>query len=439
MRVKRYVVDSLPHAQELIKNDLGRDAVILYTKPVRAGGLFGLFGKKKFEVIAAVDHFPPDTWADGRDARRERQTVSPDGQPAGGRPLTAVPAAVARAYRAASEAVPSPSAADAAPPAAERRAPVRPSREEAQAAPPADTAASASGSTTAPDGLAGEIRALKEMVARLMVNPARMSHLPPALQAICQHLDQQGVSDALVARLVDRLLSGASEVADNEKVLWAEAQEALAALIAELAPPRSEREAQLHVFVGPTGVGKTTTIAKLAAEQVLKHRRKVAFVTADTYRIAAVDQLRTYANILNVPLEVVFSADDLRKALAKLADCDRIYMDTAGRNYRNASFVEELKALLEPAPACATHLVLSLTTKYEDLRAVVANFLPLSIVSIIFTKADETSSYGALLNVASEFGLPTRYICCGQNVPDDIWPATPARIADLLVGGKGRA
>ncbi|HEY8342157.1 MAG TPA: flagellar biosynthesis protein FlhF [Calditerricola sp.] len=443
MRVKRYIVDSLPHAHELIKNDLGRDAVILYTKPVRKGGLFGLFGKKKFEVIAAVDQVPPSAPAGEEDPRRKGQAVSPEGEPAGGGRSTAVPAVAARAYRAASEAAKHPSASERAapPPVSETSASDRHLREvpAAQAPDSARTARSGAPLVSASDDLAGEIRALKEMVARLMVGPARMSSLPPALQEVCQHLAEQGVSDELVARLVERLMPAAGEGASDAEAVWAEARRAIEALLAEVAPPRPTAEAQVHVFVGPTGVGKTTTLAKLAAEQVLKHRRKVAFVTADTYRIAAVDQLRTYANILNIPLEVVFSADDLRKALAKLADCDRIFLDTAGRNYRNASFVEELKTLLAPAASCATHLVLSLTTKYEDVKAIVANFLPLSIRAVIFTKADETSSYGALLNVAGEFGLPTAYVCCGQNVPDDIWPATPARIAHLLVGEKRRA
>ncbi|MGG2201708.1 AAA family ATPase [Paenibacillus validus] len=186
-------------------------------------------------------------------------------------------------------------------------------------------------------------------------------------------------------------------------------------------------------FVGPTGVGKTTTIAKLAAEQVLKHHRKVGFITSDTYRIAAVEQLKTYATILNVPLEVVFSPSDLTKAFDNLKDCDLIFMDTAGRNFRNEMYVSELNALLKSSGKSETFLVLSLTTKYKDMKAITSNFSKFKLHKVLFTKMDETDSYGAILNLVREFGLQISYIANGQSVPDDIRVLQEQFIIDLIL------
>ena len=163
-------------------------------------------------------------------------------------------------------------------------------------------------------------------------------------------------------------------------------------------------------FVGPTGVGKTTTIAKLAAEQVLKYHRKVGFITSDTYRIAAIEQLKTYATILNVPLEVVFSPQDLTKAFHNLEECDVIFMDTAGRNFRNEMYVSELNSLLKTQGNSETILVLSLTTKYRDMRAITNNFNKFKLDKVLFTKMDETDSYGAIVNIVHEF-LTAAFVC----------------------------
>jgi flagellar biosynthesis protein FlhF len=189
-------------------------------------------------------------------------------------------------------------------------------------------------------------------------------------------------------------------------------------------------------FVGPTGVGKTTTIAKLAAEQVLKHKRSVGFITSDTYRIAAVEQLKTYANILNIPLEVVFSPLDLPKAFEKLADRDVIFMDTAGRNFRNEMYVSELNSLLRTQERYETYLVLSLSMKYNDMSAITHNFSKFGLDKVLFTKADETVTFGSIINLLYDFDLSLSYLTDGQNVPDDIRPMDVDKLADWLLEGS---
>ena len=187
-------------------------------------------------------------------------------------------------------------------------------------------------------------------------------------------------------------------------------------------------------FVGPTGVGKTTTIAKLAAEDTLRRRRTVGLITSDTYRIAAVDQLRTYADILGLTLEVVFSPAEAARAFQQLEDKDRVLMDTAGRNYRSELQIHEVSSLLRSAPDADTCLVLSLTGRTADMEAVAKPFIQHGVDKVIFTKLDETTVYGAALNLVLGHGLHPVYLTFGQTVPDDLEPFRPLRYANLLLG-----
>jgi flagellar biosynthesis protein FlhF len=181
-------------------------------------------------------------------------------------------------------------------------------------------------------------------------------------------------------------------------------------------------------------VGKTTTIAKLAAGQSIKFGRQIGLITSDTYRIAAVDQLRTYANILNVPMEVVFSPMDLPKAFKQLEDRELIYMDTAGRNFRNELHVSEVNSLLQSSEESETVLVLSLTGKTQDMMAVADNFVKYGVRKVLFTKLDETSVYGSILNLALQNELQPVFVASGQTVPDDIAPFNAERYIDALLG-----
>jgi flagellar biosynthesis protein FlhF len=188
-------------------------------------------------------------------------------------------------------------------------------------------------------------------------------------------------------------------------------------------------------MVGPTGVGKTTTIAKLAALHVISGRRKVGLLTMDTFRIAAVDQLRTYANILDVPLEVAYQPEDLPAALERLADRDLIFIDTAGRNFRMDIHVEELRNAFGRIRVDETYLVLSVTSKPEDLDYLASAFSQLPIDKFLFTKLDETTTYGAILNLLYTYRKPLSYLTTGQNVPNDIEVASMDKVLRLILGG----
>ncbi|MDR2522361.1 MAG: flagellar biosynthesis protein FlhF [Synergistaceae bacterium] len=191
------------------------------------------------------------------------------------------------------------------------------------------------------------------------------------------------------------------------------------------------------MLIGPTGVGKTTTIAKLAAIEALWNHKNVLLLTSDTYRIAAVDQLRTYAKILGVPLEVIFEVNNFASALSEHADADLVLLDTAGRGQKESKNVEGLQAVHDAYKPDAVHLVMAANMKYRDLVDVVERLSVLPISHMVFSKLDETVSYGPLFSVFQHLDRPVSYFTTGQNVPNDIEVASAERFANLLMGGVG--
>ncbi len=191
-------------------------------------------------------------------------------------------------------------------------------------------------------------------------------------------------------------------------------------------------------FIGPTGVGKTTTIAKLASRYKLEKKCKLAIITADTYRIAAVEQIRTYANILSVPIDVVYTSDELKSAIDKYKEYDLIFVDTAGRSHNNNEQREDVKKMLEAMRGYhqEIYLVVSATTKYRDLVKITQTYSDITNYRLLFTKIDETSALGNLLNIRMLTNAPLSYTTFGQNVPDDIVITDAQFIAKQLLGGN---
>jgi flagellar biosynthesis protein FlhF len=186
-------------------------------------------------------------------------------------------------------------------------------------------------------------------------------------------------------------------------------------------------------LVGPTGVGKTTTVAKLAANFKLAHGMRVGLVTVDTYRIAAVEQLKTYAEIIDLPLAVANDPGDMARALEELGDVDLVFIDTAGRSPRDEVRIRELSEFLERARPDEVHLVLSAVAGQRSLRAAVDRFAMVQVDRLILTKLDEADSLGGALAVMGMSGRPVSYLTTGQAVPDDIEPADRMRLARLIL------
>lgn len=197
----------------------------------------------------------------------------------------------------------------------------------------------------------------------------------------------------------------------------------------------SKGKTKVVAFVGPTGVGKTTTIAKIASYFTLNLQKKVALITADTYRIAAVEQIRTYANILNIPVKVVYTPGELKEAIHSFKEMDLILIDTAGRSHKNLEHKNELARLLNEIEEKEIYLVLSLATRYKDLIKITNAYKDIGNFKLIFTKLDETSSYGNILNIKLKTNSALSYITFGQNVPDDISEINVHEIAKKILGG----
>jgi flagellar biosynthesis protein FlhF len=191
---------------------------------------------------------------------------------------------------------------------------------------------------------------------------------------------------------------------------------------------------QVAAFIGPTGVGKTTTIAKLSAELSLKHKKRVGIISIDSYRIGAVEQLRTYADIMGLPCLPAFSAEDFQHALGRMENRDIILVDTAGQSHLDMDRMRELGRLMAGETDISNHLVLSATIKREDMQEAAKNFSTLAPRSYVFTKVDETRTRGGLIDQVMELNLPVSYITNGQRVPEDIMGATQKRILKLVIG-----
>lgn len=207
-------------------------------------------------------------------------------------------------------------------------------------------------------------------------------------------------------------------------------------------PNPSEEEKEGHCkyifFIGPTGVGKTTTIAKIASSFQLKRKVKTALITSDTYRIAAVEQLKTYGNIMGIPLKVVYSPEEMKESMAEFEDFDLVLIDTAGRSHRNKEQRDDIDMLIKSVPQekREVYLVLSATTKYNDLVRITKAYDEITDYHIIFTKLDETDCIGNIFNVRLLTNAPLSYATWGQNVPEDIGVVNPQKIAKQLLGGS---
>lgn len=201
----------------------------------------------------------------------------------------------------------------------------------------------------------------------------------------------------------------------------------------------SEKGVKVIMFVGPTGVGKTTTIAKLASEYTMDKKSKVALLTSDTYRIAAAEQLRTYANILEVPFRVIYTGEELMQAVDDFKEYDYIFVDTAGHSHQNAEQMDKMQEMvtaIEQKVDSQTFLVLSATTKYRDLRKIADKYKDVMQYQLIFTKLDETSTLGNIYNLKLYTDKTIAFVTQGQNVPDDIEVFSPQKTVKQILGGK---
>ena len=430
----------MTEALALVKQELGRDAVVLHTRSVKRGGILGLGARTLIELTAA----------DGREVarqRRQQQGESPRArvlrQAAEARSSVTVPTAaeqqtagdlIRRTYQAARTQFDAGSAVSTVVTEPPRRSDSFP--------PPQISVTHPAPASPDSERLAQELRAVRQLVEQVMQNQHVTQSLvaAPPTEALPDPLvEYYGtlIEQEVNAQLADELVRSVDlDVADDPaEALRAEIAGRL--LIDDRAgQPLQAQPGRPHVvaLVGPTGVGKTTTLAKLAAMYKLKQNKSVGLITADTYRIAAVEQLRTYAQIIDLPLQVVANGQQLQEAMHKLQHCDVVLIDTAGRSQRNSDRLTELQELLEIASPDETHLVLSATAAQRVLMQIVDRFEAVQTDRLIFTKLDEAVTYGVMLNVAQRVGKPLSYVTTGQEVPHQIEPCNPQQLAKMLLG-----
>ena len=329
MRVKRFVADTAQQAIIRVKQELGKDALILHSRPFKEGGFMGLFSKKRYEVLAAVDNSETMRMLSISKERSENTT--------------------------------------------DKKQPLFKSEQ---------------------DLILPELEKVKQ----------ELNEIKQAIEGVSEQV-------RFKAKELSAPLSSAVEKEIRDTMI-------------RTYPIKLSNHPTVVALVGPTGVGKTTTIAKLAPNFALFEGKSVGLITIDTYRIAAVEQLKTYSEIINLPIEVVYTAAEFKKALNNLEEKELVLVDTAGRSQKNKQQIRELKHFFNGRRLDETHLVLSANTKLEDLLETADSFQEIDFNRLIFTKLDETNSLSNVFEVAERLNIPMSYVTTGQSVPEDIEVAT---------------
>ncbi len=289
-------------------------------------------------------------------------------------------------------------------------------------------------------GLSEEVGQLKTLVSDL-VRETRAQRTPQIPEEVFEHylmLVQNQVAQELAADIVKALrLQLRPEHLKNAQFVRDKLAEQLQRVLPVAGPIARTKKTGPHVvaLIGPTGVGKTTTVAKLAANLKLREKQRVGLITIDTYRIAATDQLKKYADIIGAPLRIVATPEDLTGAIAGMRDCEYILIDTAGRSPSDTLKLNELRSFIAAAAPDEVHLVLATTCSEECIESAIAKFSQVRVDKIIFTKLDEAVHVGTIFNVIHKVHKSLSYITTGQDVPDDIEPGGAKKLAQLILGG----
>lgn len=277
-------------------------------------------------------------------------------------------------------------------------------------------------------------KTIKEVIKEVNLTPeTKEANRKNFIDIVCENLKKNGVEDQIVSEIVNRINAEGS-INDIVNHLYKELKNMLGLpQFITLSPKRP----YIVFFVGPTGVGKTTTIAKIAAKLMFEEGKKVGFITADTYRIAAVEQLKTYAEIMNIKIKVWYEIDEYDDILKDFDDYDIILVDTAGRSHKNQEHINELRAFVERAKPDEVFLLLSATTQPCVFKEIIQTYSFIENYKVIITKLDEAAVYGNILNIKYYTQRPIAYVTTGQNVPDDIHEFDPENYAKLIIGSKG--
>ena len=276
---------------------------------------------------------------------------------------------------------------------------------------------------------------MQETIERLTVDLQHpdVQQMPDQYREWYLYLVNQEVDAYLIKNLIRDAMKEKGKKASHEEIREY-FEQAVDSIFMESPSPVMDEEQRIIALVGPTGVGKTTTIAKLATQRSLEESRRVALITADTYRVAATDQITTFAHLLELPIEVVYTPEEMTEAMQKFTDYDYIYIDTTGRSQNDRENILQIQQILEAAEPHEMHLVLSATTSTATLRSVANKFSLLPVTDLLISKTDEAEAAGSVLSMLQQYSWPVSYFTNGQNVPEDIMAGSAAGYCQLLFG-----
>lgn len=394
MKIRRYMGKNAQEAILKVKMDLGNDAIIISTRKIRQKGLMYLFSKPLVEILAAIDD---------HDEKKEEATKDEN------KNKFVTDLKIANKQK--------------------------------------DEKIEALESKVS--GIETLLNKIYEQISKDTKNLIKEENVDledkvgsitdKVLQLFSTNMIKNDVEPEIAKKIIDNIKIRIDNL-ENKDITVAEISSMLVKEISQmLGKPKpielsQNQKPSVVVFVGPTGVGKTTTIAKVAANFVLNEKKKVGLITADTYRIAAVEQLKTYAEILGTPITVIYSLNEVQDALNRHKDNDVILLDTAGRSHKNKKHFEELKNLIQECNPDEIYLLVSATTKTKDCKDIINSYSFIQNYKLLFTKLDETSSLGLILNVKQMTNKSLSYVTIGQSVPDDIETANVERITKSLLG-----
>ncbi len=390
---RHFAAPTIFEAYTKLKREMGDEAVILRTRTFKKGGILGLWGHKMVEITAA-------------DAIGQPRAKKPQAS-------LAVPL-LERTYRGAGE------------------------RPRLAVAPVAPTPAPSPSGDAVYHNFKAEISEIRQMIEQIQ-DSGRYRHwpgMPPEFEKAFQKLQSHNIHEDIARALIQRWLSHYPDYQKGMRVEVGLLEKYVGEMVVPAGPIhiKGNGSPTVVMLVGPTGVGKTTTLAKLAARYKLKEELSVALITIDTYRIAAVEQLKVYSELINVPLKVVSTPADMAGALKLYQDHDLILIDTAGRSPRNQERMEDLRRFVEAAHPDEVHLVMSINIHNDVMRDTLERFAAFPVHKLLLTKLDEAAHYGIVLTILSKAQKPIGYLTTGQAVPEDIELVNPKRLARLILG-----
>ena len=420
MIIKKFQGATETEAILAAKEEMGSEAVVMNIKTIKPKGIFSIFRKSVVEITAALEE---------KDVKQTANQQSPTHRFAGNRQAGSVGTSINLVSDEKVDTYSDSNKSESA--AIEEKLQKLQTMLEKQIVKEKTALASDEGKVDASDS---------ESKKEFAVDNDKAKNLS-CLKLVYNKLIDNEVAEVFANQIISEVENSLVKEAPLDNVLAAVYQKIILKLGEPVAIEAEPDKKKVIFLVGPTGVGKTTTIAKLASSLKLGKKAKVALMTSDTYRIAAVEQLRTYANILDVPLSVVYTESEVEETLETLSDYDIVLVDTAGRSHKDVEQCEEIFRMVNAADPEKTgfdrdvYLVISATTKYRDLVKITKAYEALGDYKIIFTKLDETFGYGNIINIAMLTGKSMSYTTFGQNVPDDIDVIDVQEIAKQLLGG----